>query len=234
MGTPLADGGLLEFAGRAWRVHHRPGHSPSDTVFHDEASGELVGGDHLIKPFSYPELRARIEALLRRADARRRPGRLRIGELEIDAASRMVRLRGAPIELSQKEFALVRTLASDPTRVFTKDELLRTIWGFRTLGSNRCRAPYEAAPRLAILERGPPRIAWNSTARGGAAAFAPKQERQGPHAAPRPPAARPTRACARAPGRRRLRLRSGSVGRKAGFARRAGTPLGRAAFRRWL
>jgi DNA-binding response OmpR family regulator len=98
--------------------------------------------DYVCKPFSYPELRARIEALLRRADVRRRPGRLRVGELEIDAASRVVRLRGTPVELSQKEFALVRTLASDPTRVFTKDELLRTIWGFRTLGSNRGRSPY--------------------------------------------------------------------------------------------
>jgi signal transduction histidine kinase len=48
-----------------------------------------------------------------------------------------VRLHGTPVELSQKEFALARTLASDPTRVFTKDELLRTIWGFRTLGSTR-------------------------------------------------------------------------------------------------
>jgi glyoxylase-like metal-dependent hydrolase (beta-lactamase superfamily II) len=48
----LADGDVLEFAGRAWRVHHRPGHSPSDTVFHDEASGELLGGDHLIKHIS--------------------------------------------------------------------------------------------------------------------------------------------------------------------------------------
>ena len=70
----------------------------------------------------------------RRAPA---PGRLRVGELEVDAAARVVRLRGTPVELSQKEFALVRTLASDPTRVFTKDELLRTIWGFRTLGSTR-------------------------------------------------------------------------------------------------
>jgi hypothetical protein len=49
----------------------------------------------------------------------------------------VVRLRGAPVALSQKEFALVRTLASEPTRVFTKDELLRSIWGFRTLGSTR-------------------------------------------------------------------------------------------------
>ena len=49
---PLADGDTLHFAGRAWRVHHRPGHSPSDTVFHDERSGELIGGDHLIKHIS--------------------------------------------------------------------------------------------------------------------------------------------------------------------------------------
>jgi glyoxylase-like metal-dependent hydrolase (beta-lactamase superfamily II) len=50
--TPLADGSVLAFAGRQWRVHHRPGHSPSDTVFHDERSGKLVAGDHLIKHIS--------------------------------------------------------------------------------------------------------------------------------------------------------------------------------------
>ncbi len=49
---PLADGELLEFASRSWRVLHRPGHSPSDTVFWDEASGELLGGDHLLKLIS--------------------------------------------------------------------------------------------------------------------------------------------------------------------------------------
>ena len=48
----LAEGDLLEFASRSWRVLHRPGHSPSDTVFFDEASGELFGGDHLIKRIS--------------------------------------------------------------------------------------------------------------------------------------------------------------------------------------
>ena len=49
---PLAEGGLLRFASRAWRVLYRPGHSPSDTVFFDEASGELFGGDHLLKHIS--------------------------------------------------------------------------------------------------------------------------------------------------------------------------------------
>jgi len=49
---PLAEGQLLQFASRSWRVLHRPGHSPSDTVFLDEDSGELFGGDHLIKHIS--------------------------------------------------------------------------------------------------------------------------------------------------------------------------------------
>jgi glyoxylase-like metal-dependent hydrolase (beta-lactamase superfamily II) len=49
---PLAAGDVLEFADRSWRVHHRPGHSPSDTVFHEEATGALLGGDHLIKHIS--------------------------------------------------------------------------------------------------------------------------------------------------------------------------------------
>jgi glyoxylase-like metal-dependent hydrolase (beta-lactamase superfamily II) len=48
----LQAGGELAFADRTWKVHHRPGHSPSDTVFHDEASGVLVGGDHLIQKIS--------------------------------------------------------------------------------------------------------------------------------------------------------------------------------------
>jgi glyoxylase-like metal-dependent hydrolase (beta-lactamase superfamily II) len=56
---PLIDGGELAFANRTWRVWHRPGHSPSDTVFHDEAAGVLVGGDHLIAHISSNPLIAR-------------------------------------------------------------------------------------------------------------------------------------------------------------------------------
>ena len=48
----LHDGGELEFASRRFAVHHRPGHSPSDTILFDPASGELVAGDHLIKNIS--------------------------------------------------------------------------------------------------------------------------------------------------------------------------------------
>ncbi len=93
--------------------------------------------DYLVKPFSYPELRGRIGAVLRRGRRRSLSGRLRIGKLEIDTLGRNVELNGEPVHLSNKEFALLRALAEDPTRVFTREELLRGVWGFRSLGSTR-------------------------------------------------------------------------------------------------
>jgi DNA-binding response OmpR family regulator len=98
---------------------------------------EKGADDYVPKPFGYPELRARVAALLRRAQGRRGRGRLRIGPLEVDPGAREVRLHGERVELSQKEFALLRMLASDATHVFTKEELLRAVWGYRTLGTTR-------------------------------------------------------------------------------------------------
>jgi DNA-binding response OmpR family regulator len=93
--------------------------------------------DYVSKPFSYQELHARMRALLRRS--RRRPGmgRLRVGPLDIDPIARRVWLRGEAVELSKKEFSLLRALAAEPTRVFTREELLRGVWGFRAMGQTR-------------------------------------------------------------------------------------------------
>ncbi|MBV8430588.1 MAG: response regulator transcription factor [Solirubrobacterales bacterium] len=93
--------------------------------------------DYLTKPFSYAELLARIRALLRRSRYRERVGRLRIGRLEIDPASREAWLGGEPLALSNKEFGLLRALAAEPTRVFTREELLRGVWGFRVICPTR-------------------------------------------------------------------------------------------------
>jgi DNA-binding response OmpR family regulator len=98
---------------------------------------ELGADDYVSKPFGYPELRLRIGAVLRRTHERLQRGRLRVGELEIDPASRIATLRGRSIPLAAKEYALLRTLATAPTRVFTKEELLRDVWGFRSQGQTR-------------------------------------------------------------------------------------------------
>lgn len=98
---------------------------------------ERGADDVLAEPFSYRELRCRLEAVLRRTSRRRGSGRLRVADLEIDTAARTAHVRGAALELSAKEFALLRALAADPTRVFTKAELLRSIWGQRAVGTTR-------------------------------------------------------------------------------------------------
>jgi DNA-binding response OmpR family regulator len=60
-----------------------------------------------------------------------------VGEIFVDTARREVRVGDRAVTLANKEFALLRTLASEPTRVFTKQELLRDVWGFRSMGRTR-------------------------------------------------------------------------------------------------
>ena len=62
---------------------------------------------------------------------------MRVGPLEVDPLGRQVWLDGEPVALSKKEFALLRALAAEPTRVFTREELLRGVWGFQSLGTTR-------------------------------------------------------------------------------------------------
>lgn len=91
---------------------------------------EFGADDYLVKPVHLAELRARIGAVLRRR-AEHREGPLRVGELLVDPARRQAWVGSRSLRLSIKEFALLRVLASDPHRVFTKRELLRDVWGLR-------------------------------------------------------------------------------------------------------
>jgi DNA-binding response OmpR family regulator len=103
----------------------------------DRVRGLAEGADdYVVKPFHYPELAARVGAVLRRRQPRR-VGPRRIGELFIDPSTREVRVGERRVELANKEFALLRALAAEPTRVFGKDELLRDVWGFRSMGRTR-------------------------------------------------------------------------------------------------
>ena len=103
----------------------------------DRVRGLREGADdYIVKPFSYAELAARIEAVLRRR-GERRAGPLRVGELEVDPSRREVRVGGRLVKLANKEYELLLALAGEPTRVFTKQELLRDVWGFRSEGRTR-------------------------------------------------------------------------------------------------
>jgi DNA-binding response OmpR family regulator len=87
----------------------------------------------------YLELRARMRATLRRVEHAMADtsSLLHVGPLVIDTCTRTVSLHGRPIALRRMEFALLAHLAADPQHVFTKDELLRCVWGYRSTGATR-------------------------------------------------------------------------------------------------
>ena len=93
--------------------------------------------DYVVRPFVYEELVARMRAVLRRTAPAGRRDRLVVGQLEVDRLSRSVRVAGAPVLLASKEYELLVALACEPERVFRKEELLRDVWGFRSLGRTR-------------------------------------------------------------------------------------------------
>jgi DNA-binding response OmpR family regulator len=103
----------------------------------DRVRGMETGADDfVVKPFCYPELRARVRAVLRRGTDMRE-GPCRVGDLVVDSARRKVWVGEREVPLSSKELALLRVLAGDPSRVFSKRELLGEVWGYHSPGRTR-------------------------------------------------------------------------------------------------
>jgi DNA-binding response OmpR family regulator len=97
----------------------------------DRGADDVMG-----RPFAYEELLARIRALLRRSSTG--TAEVLVAEdLVVDRRTRRVSVRETMLTLSAKEFELLARLATEPHRVFTKEELLRQVWGFRALGRTR-------------------------------------------------------------------------------------------------
>jgi DNA-binding response OmpR family regulator len=99
---------------------------------------EAGADDFVAMPIGYLELRARVCAVLRRATPEAEPSvAIEIGPLRIDRLRRTATLAGEPLSPRRMEYELLAHLAEEPDRVFSRGELLRAIWGYRSSGSTR-------------------------------------------------------------------------------------------------
>lgn len=101
---------------------------------------ELGADDYITKPFSMRELMARVKANIRRTDMFQdgeEKGALVFGTLELDFEARMVRRDGERVELTQREYDLLRFLAERPEKVFSREELMEQVWNYGYFGDVR-------------------------------------------------------------------------------------------------
>ena len=130
LGLPDEDGMNLL---RRWRTHQQ--HLPvlvltaRDAVEHRVAGLQAGADDYVLKPFDLAELVARLHALLRRA-AGRSADCIEYGALTFEVSAGKVELHGAPVELSRRELALMRTLLQHPRQILTGDRLRDSLYGF--------------------------------------------------------------------------------------------------------
>ena len=104
----------------------------------DRVAGlENGADDYVVKPFGIMELQARVKAVLRRTHRGEENRLIRCGDLEIDPAARVVRRGGQQVDLTFKEFELLRLLATHRGVALTRDEILQSVWDYDYTGETR-------------------------------------------------------------------------------------------------
>ena len=98
---------------------------------------DLGADDYLAKPFGMMEMVSRIRAVLRRSPEAQQKSLLRFGQLEMDSLSHTLRVNGSRVELTLKEFEILKLFLEHPGRVFSRDQLLEKIWSTDYVGETR-------------------------------------------------------------------------------------------------
>src|SRR5690606_36020530 len=120
---------------RRWRSREETAQTPIIMITARGEEEERVRGlatgadDYIVKPFSMPELVARIQALLRRSSPQLAITVLKAGELELDSQSHRVRRSGRDLHLGPTEYRLLEYLMRHPGRVYSREQLLDGVWG---------------------------------------------------------------------------------------------------------
>ena len=105
---------------------------------YDKVRGLDSGADdYLVKPFGMLEMVSRVKAVLRRSLPREQAPLLRCGEIAVDRARHLVTVQNAAVSLTLKEFELLCLFMENPGLVFTRDQLLRSVWGAEFVGESR-------------------------------------------------------------------------------------------------
>jgi two-component system response regulator MprA len=128
----------------------------------DATSARVAGldsgaDDYLVKPFAYEELMARVRALLRRGPGRA-PRVLSYGGVQLDLDTREVSRQGRAVTLTAKEFELLEHLLRQPRRVFTRDQLLESVWGVDSNATSNVVDVYVGYLRQKLEEAGESRL----------------------------------------------------------------------------
>jgi two-component system alkaline phosphatase synthesis response regulator PhoP len=97
---------------------------------------DLGADDYLVKPFGMMEMVSRVKAVLRRCDPHK-GSQIKTGVIMMDTGSHEVTISGTPVELTLKEFDLLRLFMENVGIVFTREEILNLVWGLDYLGETR-------------------------------------------------------------------------------------------------
>ncbi len=140
---------------------------------------KLGADDYIVKPFSLPEVAARIETVLRRAGANLATHQieaptLRFGDLTVNENTHEVRVKGQLIELTSKEFALLAFLAHSPRQVFSREQLLNHVWDSSPEWQNEATVTEHVRRLRSKIEADPDRPHWITTVRGVGYRFEPE------------------------------------------------------------